>query len=65
MKHKELINLSAEELDKKLDEIDLELIKLNSQVASGTTPKNPGQIRKLKKTIARIKTIQGTKTQNE
>ncbi len=34
-----------------------ELVKSNSQVASGSVPKNPGQIRQTKKTIARIITI--------
>ncbi len=50
-------NLSEEELNKKLDELRMELIKLNAQVATGTTPKSPGQIRQIKKNIARIKTI--------
>jgi len=57
MKTKEIKALSKEDQGKKLSEIYLELIKLNAQVATGTTPKNPGQIRQLKKTIAQIKTI--------
>ena len=57
MKFKELLGLSPEELQKKEDELSFELMKLNSQVASGTTPKNPSQIRNIKKNIARIKTL--------
>ena len=41
-------------MQKKLKELELELIKLNAQVATGTPPKNAGQLRRLKKDIARI-----------
>jgi large subunit ribosomal protein L29 len=58
MKFKELKGLSNDELEKKLIEAQSELIKLNSQVATGTTIKNPGQVKQLKKSIAKIKTIQ-------
>jgi len=54
MKFKELSQLSKEELQKKLKELELELIKLNAQVATGTPPKNAGQLRRLKKDLARI-----------
>lgn len=58
MKIKELQNLSNEELEKRYNEVKIELIKLNSQISTGTTIKSPGQVKKLKKTIAKIKTIQ-------
>ncbi len=57
MKFKELTGLSQDELQKKEDELAFELMKLNAQVASGTTPKNPSQLRNLKKNIAKIKTL--------
>jgi ribosomal protein L29 len=57
MKFKELNILSKEALEKKLQEANLELIKLRSQAASGTTLKSPGQVKQLKKTIAKIKHI--------
>ena len=44
-------------LNEKIAEMKKELIKLNAQVAIGTAIKNPGQIKKIKKTIARILTI--------
>jgi ribosomal protein L29 len=63
MKFKELAQMTAEEQEKKLGELELELIKLNSQVATGTPPKNAGQLRRLKKDVARIMLIKGTKKQ--
>ena len=61
MKAKELVQLSLEELEKKENELAMELMKLQTQVASGTTPKNPGQIKKIKKSIARIHTLKQIK----
>jgi ribosomal protein L29 len=56
MKTKELKSKSKEELDTQLAELKKELIKLNTQVATGTTLKSPGQVRKIKKNIARLLT---------
>ena len=52
MKFKELKDMNPEEREKKLDEINLELMKLNAQVATGTAVKSPGQLKQLKKTKA-------------
>lgn len=57
VKKKDLRNMNSGELKKNLKELRMELIKSNSQVAAGSTPKNPGQIRHSKKTIARIITF--------
>jgi large subunit ribosomal protein L29 len=54
MKAKELRTIAAGELQAKLVELRKELMKQNAQIAAGTTPKSPGQIRHSKKTIARI-----------
>jgi large subunit ribosomal protein L29 len=54
MKTKELKSKSKEELESQLSELRKELIKLNTQVATGTTLKSPGQVRKTKKNIARL-----------
>lgn len=54
---KELRALSGEELGKRLEEFKKELLKLNVQVATGANPSNPGQLKQLKKNIARILTI--------
>jgi len=57
MKIKELSTMSVDDLNKKMIELKKELIKLNSQVASGTTPKSPSQIRQIKRTVAQILTL--------
>ncbi len=49
------------DLENKLVELKKELMKINSQVATGTIPKNPGKIRVIKRTIARILTIKNQK----
>ncbi|MFH1174676.1 MAG: 50S ribosomal protein L29 [archaeon] len=57
MKFKELKALPNEELAKKVNDARFELMKLNAQVATGTNPKNPSQIRQLKKMVAHINTL--------
>lgn len=57
MKYKELSKMNREELDKKIHDIRMELMKLNAQIAIGTTPKSTKQIRELKKNIARYETL--------
>ena len=66
MKFKQLKQMQKQELNQKIDELKRELVKLYAQVATGTPPKNSGQIRNSKRTIARIKTIfAGGKQTNE
>jgi ribosomal protein L29 len=59
MKFKELTNMGVDEREAKLRELELELIKLNTQVATGTPPKNAGMLRRIKKDIARIMLLKG------
>ena len=54
---RELLDLKDEVLEGKLHELNKELMKFRSQVASGTIPRSPGRIRVIRKTIARIHTI--------
>ncbi|MBT3463442.1 50S ribosomal protein L29 [archaeon] len=65
MKLKELKEKSVSELAVTLNDLRKELIKLNTQVATGTTLKSPGQVKKIKKTIARILTLINQKSQKE
>ncbi|MBW2996071.1 50S ribosomal protein L29 [Candidatus Woesearchaeota archaeon] len=60
MKAKDLRSMSKQELNSKLEELRKEMIKHNAQISTGTTPKSPGQVREIKKTIAKILTIVGT-----
>lgn len=56
MKINEIRALSPEERKKKLEELRTELIRLRLQAATGTLD-NPGKIRAIRKTIARILTV--------
>lgn len=57
MKTTEIRELSAAELDTKLADLKEELFNLRFQMATGQY-ENPMKIRDVKKSIARIKTIQ-------
>jgi len=57
MKIKDMRQMPKEELLNKLRELKKELIKHNAQIATGTTPKSPGQVRQAKKTVAKILTL--------
>jgi ribosomal protein L29 len=66
MKFKQLKSMQKSELTQKIDELKKEMIKLYAQVATGTPPKNSGQIRNARRTIAKINTIfAGGKQTNE
>lgn len=56
LKPRDIRAMSREERLKKLEELRLELMKLKTQALLGTL-ENPGKIRVIKKTIARILTI--------
>jgi large subunit ribosomal protein L29 len=56
MKNEEVKKMTKAEAAEKLEQIKLELMKLNSQVSTGTTLKNPEQIRTLRRTIAQLLT---------
>ena len=58
MKTKDIRKLKPEERSKKVAEAKRELMILQGQAKTGTPPKNPGLIRKLKVTLARMQTIQ-------
>jgi ribosomal protein L29 len=57
MKYKELDSLDDKSLNSKFKELKLELMKENSQVATGTSAKSSGKVRSIKKTLAKIKAI--------
>ncbi len=56
LKFTDLKNLSPPDLHKRLTELRKDLMKLQSQVASGSRPENPGKIRALKRGVARVLT---------
>ena len=57
MKNKDIKSKTQEDLQAQLVELNKELIKLNTEVATGTTLKSPGLVRKTKKGIAKIMTL--------
>lgn len=54
---KQLRGLKKEDLDKKLSELRLELLKEQGNVKMGRPVKNPGKIKQIRRTISRILTI--------
>ena len=57
----ELVQMDEKTLEGKLKELKVELIKINAQRSMGTMPENPGKIKEIKKTIARINTLKNTR----
>lgn len=64
IKNKELRKLNNQELQNKLIELKKDLIKVNAQIAAGTVPENSGNVKNLKKTVARILTIKNQKKED-
>jgi ribosomal protein L29 len=62
-KSKMFQGMGRAELKAKLSELELELIRLNAQVATGTALKNPSQVKDTKKNMARIRTLLKAKEQ--
>lgn len=56
-KKSELKQMTEKILRDNLDDLKKELIKLNTQRAIGSALENPGRIKQLRKTIARILTM--------
>ncbi|MEM5802138.1 MAG: 50S ribosomal protein L29 [Candidatus Aenigmatarchaeota archaeon] len=65
LKIKQIREMKAEDLRKKLEELRLELSKELANIKMGRPIKNPGKIRALRKTIARILTIKKEKSQSK
>jgi large subunit ribosomal protein L29 len=65
MKKKDLKKLKGDDLNKKMTELNSELIILKGQSKTGTPPKNPGQIRAIRRTMAKIHTMRNKKTEEK
>jgi len=61
LRAKDIRKLSEKELEKKLDELRLELAKERANISIGASVTSPGRIREIRKTIARIQTIRKAK----
>ena len=60
MKFKEIEKMEKKELDKKMKELNLELVKSKA----GTSKTVGGKTKQIKKIIARIKTLNNSKQEN-
>ncbi len=58
LRKREIKQLLPEERHKKLTELRTELVKLRTNVKAGGNVENVGRIRELKRTVARLMTIQ-------
>jgi len=58
LKTSEIRKLSSADRQKRLHDLELLLIKFRSKVLAGGQLENPGQIKEIRRTIARIKTIE-------
>jgi len=56
IKHNEYKTMTLKSMQEKLADLRKELLKLNAQIAIGTTPENSGKIKEIKRTISRIYT---------
>ena len=61
MKIKELKLMNEADTENKTLELKKEIMKINSQIAIGTIPKNPDKLRNIKRTIAKINTLKNQK----
>jgi large subunit ribosomal protein L29 len=62
MKVKEITEMTMEELDQQLQDIKKEQFNLQLQQVSGQL-ENPARVKELRRTVARIKTIQNQKVE--
>ncbi|MFQ5974949.1 MAG: 50S ribosomal protein L29 [Candidatus Hydrothermarchaeales archaeon] len=61
IRNEEIRDMSLEEMDEKLTELRNELLRERSIVAAGGASENPGRIKEIRRTIARMKTIKAEK----
>jgi len=58
MRIRDIRAMSSEERREKLDELRTELVRLKTMVKAGGSLDNPSRIRELRKTVARLLTIE-------
>ena len=56
IRKKELKQMNEAMANEKLLELKREMIRYNAQLSTGTPPENPGKLRAIKRTIARLNT---------
>lgn len=61
LRNEEIRDMPPEEIDEKIAELKNELLRENSMIASGGASENPGRIKEIRRTIARMMTIKAQK----
>ena len=64
LRAKDVRQLSDVELAEQLEKLRMELIQHYGKVSAGGSTENPGRIRELRKTIARMKTEQNQRSRS-
>lgn len=62
LKKKQLKQMTRTDMINRLNELRLELAKERGQMAIGGTPSNPGRVKEIRKTIAKLLTELNKKT---
>lgn len=57
LRNREILEMSPEEIDKKIIELKADLSKQKAGIAIQGAPENPGRVRVLRRTIARLYTV--------
>lgn len=65
LKSDEIRKMSDVELLEELEKLQMDLIRERGIIATGGAPENPGRIREIRRTIARIKTIMHERREKE
>lgn len=65
LRKRELAQMLPEERKKKVSELRAELTTIRTQVKSGGTVDNPARVRELRRTVARLLTMQNSKAKDE
>ncbi len=58
MRLKEMRDLPQQDRDKKLGELRTEFLRLQTMIRAGGTVENPARVKQLRKTIARLLTVE-------
>jgi large subunit ribosomal protein L29 len=59
----EIRNMNAEEIAEELRKLESELVRERGVVTAGGAPEKPGRIKDIRKTVARINTVQRERKQ--
>ena len=55
----EIRKMSERERKEELESLRMDLMRERGIIATGGAPENPGRVREIRRTIARIKTVEG------